>query len=1334
MTQLSDNPNKNNYKEESFQSITQQESQSKEQVVLGKRQLMSILKDVQIELSQADGEETKSLRQKIHKLTELLNSLSQSNGKSRKKIQAIAKKIRQASDLDTAVATAVNEVKNVLGANRVLVYQLTESTMGKVIAESMENGFTPTLGTTLPLVAFGGGKAAEYHSQGFLTIGNRARTPYQQQLLEKFQIQSSLALPILVNSDSIENNTYALDKVWGLLVIQQCDRSRQWQEGEINLLSQISIELTLVLQQKQSSLKLGQQKDIFTSVNQQMQQVMQNLLEQMRQSLKADRVLVYGYNPDWSGEILAESVDSNWQRAGNSFDRDYFLTPENCKRFYVVNDIYTQGFARCLVEALEKLQVRAYIVVPIEYNNQLLGLLAAYQNSGPRNWQESEVNMMLSEAAKFSFPLQQTTFVRHSQFQTKQMEKRFERERGLTKMLERMRLAKNEQTVFQIATQDGRKLLEVDRFAVYRFNPDWSGEFIAESVAAGWSKLLESVPIVQDTFLQETQGGRYKHGECFAVDDIYLVGHKACHVELLEQFEARAYAIAPIFVADKKLWGFVAIYQNSGSRKWQTDEVDALRQIGLQVGIAMQQISYIEQLQAKAEQEKARSRIVERINQSLEIDDIFTTVTQEVRQALKADRSVVYQFNPDWSGQVIAESVAMGWMPLLIEQTKDEILTGNRTQSDRCLLRKWSAGDIIEPDTFLQQTRGGRYVRGQKFTAVDDIYTKDFPACYIESLEKYQARAYIISPIFQGDKLWGLLGVYQNSGPRTWQESEAQLMMQIATQLPGVLQQAQLLQQIQTRNEELTKRAEREAASVEFSARLVSRLAEVAQENTDPNTILEFATNQLRQVLKADRVGVYRFDSDWMGEFIVESVGSNWPKLVGTELAKVQDTYLKETKGGRYVRKESLQVNNIYEAGHDPCHIQLLEKWGTKAYMISPIFQGDRLWGLLGVYQNDRPREWEVSEQAIVEQVATQIGVTLQLSKYLSKLRSQEKQLTEVVEREKTERENLQRGALRVLRALQPSFQGDLTVRAPLSEDEIGTIADGYNTTIDSLRDLVRQVQVAAARVSETSSVNTDSVNKLSNQAGQQVDRLEEALQKLQLMLASAQTVTTDAQKVEEAVQEANYTVQAGDSLMERTVDGISEIRETVSETAKKIKRLGEASQKISKVVNLIENFATQTNLLSLNAAIEATRAGEYGKGFAVVADEVRSLAYQSANATTEIERLVNEIQAGTKEVTEAMEVGIAQVVQGTELVNETRLSLNAIVTSTTQISELVQGITQTASVQTQQSQALTEAMNEVSAIANQTSENANSISDSFLDLLGTSQELQASVSKFKVD
>jgi methyl-accepting chemotaxis protein PixJ len=153
-----------------------------------------------------------------------------------------------------------------------------------------------------------------------------------------------------------------------------------------------------------------------------------------------------------------------------------------------------------------------------------------------------------------------------------------------------------------------------------------------------------------------------------------------------------------------------------------------------------------------------------------------------------------------------------------------------------------------------------------------------------------------------------------------------------------------------------------------------------------------------------------------------------------------------------------------------------------------------------------------------------------------------------------------------------------------------------------------------------------------------------------------------------------------------------------------------------------------------LNAAIEATRAGEYGRGFVVVADEVRSLARQSADATTEIAQLVQEIQEGTSEVSTAMETGIEQVAAGTNFVTDARQHLNAIVEATAQISQLVEGISQATHIQAQQFQSVTQTMSHVAAISNKTSEDSIEISTSFKDLLAMAQNLQSSADQFKVD
>jgi methyl-accepting chemotaxis protein PixJ len=1245
---------------------------------------------------------------------------SNTNAMTRDKIQPIVSQIRQASDGSAALDVAVREIKSTFGIDRVLIYQFENNNAGKVAAEALWSGFTPMLGETVSPLTFGAANAKEYQIQGAIaTIVNSGNiSPYQKQLLEHFQIQSSLSVPIFFRGyDAIAKN-YGLHRIWGLLVLQSCRQVRNWSENEINFLDRISLELTLALQTSQPLLQTVQQGDLSARINSEALELMQGWLDEIRQSLKVDRSLVYAYYPDGSGKTLAESFDSAWSKVGSALENDW-VAGEETKEIYVVNDISTKKFPRCLLEEYAKIQAKAYIVVPIYQGKELLGLLSIFQNSAPRSWQEGEIELMRQYAERFSFPLQQTAVGRNEGFKNKKAEIALKRERAFNKILDRIRNATDEKIVWQIATQEGRKLLNLDRLGVYRFNPDWSGYFVAESATPGWVDLVTNSPLVADTYLQETQGGRYKTGGYLAIEDIYLSGHQECHIEILESFEARAYVLTPIFTANNKLWGLLGAYQNTATRRWQEDEIDALKQIGLQVGIAMQQILYIKQLETRAEQEKAINKITERVRQSFAIEDIFKNVSQALRQTLKVDRSVVYQFNEDWSGQVIAEAVSAGWTSLLVEQQDDAVLMGNLTREARCILRKWDTKDITAADTYLQETQGGRYAQGDRVTAINDIYKANFSNCYIEFLEKYQAKAYVIAPIFQGEKLWGLLGVYQNSESRNWEQSEAELVVQIANQVSLALQQANLVGQLQNSNAQITQKAEREAAMMQLSSRAVSRLAELSQENGDASKILNFAAEELRKLLKLDRVGILHLNPSRSGKLVVESVGANCVRILGTPQAEIGS-----------IAKKDLESSESSKGEEAP----IWEQWGAKSYLLAPISKGDTLWGLLGIFQNGESRIWDASERNLLKQIATQIGVALQLSEYLSQTIEQEKQLSSNAAREKEARENLEREALNILKALEPSFRGDLTVRAPLSETEIGTIADGYNTTIQSLRELVRKVQTAAASVSKTSSSNNNLVIELSTQAKREVRQLERALEQVRSIAVSSQEVASFAKKIEQMVAETNDTVMSGDDLMEQTVAEIAEIRTTVAETGKKIKRLGETFQKISKVVNLIENFATQTNLLALNAAIEATRAGEYGKGFAVVADEVRSLAYQSANATTEISRLVEEIRTSTNEVTEAMEIGIAQVVQGTQLVNNTRQNSFAIVQATGEIGASIELITKSANTQNEQAQILTDFMQEVATLANHTSDSAAKIASSFRELLATSNNLENSVSQFKVD
>ncbi|MBD1909414.1 methyl-accepting chemotaxis protein [Leptolyngbya sp. FACHB-16] len=344
------------------------------------------------------------------------------------------------------------------------------------------------------------------------------------------------------------------------------------------------------------------------------------------------------------------------------------------------------------------------------------------------------------------------------------------------------------------------------------------------------------------------------------------------------------------------------------------------------------------------------------------------------------------------------------------------------------------------------------------------------------------------------------------------------------------------------------------------------------------------------------------------------------------------------------------------------------------------------------------------------------------------------RQQTEYARQQQEAKEFLQNRALELLMEVSPLREGDLTIRANVTEDEIGTIADSYNATISSLKRIVAQVQSVAVRVAHAAEENQDSLTELTGDAQQQANSVQQALNRIEEMSRSIQMVAQGAQEAQQAVRIANETVIQGDAAMNRTVEGIMAIRETVAETAKKVKQLGESSQKISKVVNLIGTFAAQTNLLALNASIEAARAGEEGRGFAVVADEVRSLARQSAKATAEIEQLVASIQTETNEVVSAMEEGTQQVVTGTQLVEETRQSLNQIAKASEQISQLVQTITEAAIAQSENSALVSETITSVAGLANNTSVRASTLLETFQDLLSVAQDLQTTVSQFKLN
>ncbi len=374
-------------------------------------------------------------------------------------------------------------------------------------------------------------------------------------------------------------------------------------------------------------------------------------------------------------------------------------------------------------------------------------------------------------------------------------------------------------------------------------------------------------------------------------------------------------------------------------------------------------------------------------------------------------------------------------------------------------------------------------------------------------------------------------------------------------------------------------------------------------------------------------------------------------------------------------------------------------------------------------------RQWTLEEQTFITSLSE--AITLAMQSQERERAEAELRASEQEQREKNE--SLQRELLKLLMEVESASDGDLTVRADVSAGEIGIVADFFNAIIESMRDIVAQVKESAAQVNTSLSEDEEAMGALAQESLQQTQKIQKMLESVENMAISIQEVANNASQAAKVARTASSKALLGGEAMDRTVDSILQLRETVADTSKKVKQLGESSQQISKVVSLINQIALQTNLLAINASIEAARAGEEGRGFAVVAEEVGALAAQSAAATKDIEKLVESIQYSTSEVVDAMERGTTQVVEGSGRVEEAKLSLGQIIEESRQIDELVQSISEFTVSQTQTSEMVKTLMQELTQSAALSSESSGKVSHSIRATAGIAAKLQDTVDTFKV-
>lgn len=329
--------------------------------------------------------------------------------------------------------------------------------------------------------------------------------------------------------------------------------------------------------------------------------------------------------------------------------------------------------------------------------------------------------------------------------------------------------------------------------------------------------------------------------------------------------------------------------------------------------------------------------------------------------------------------------------------------------------------------------------------------------------------------------------------------------------------------------------------------------------------------------------------------------------------------------------------------------------------------------------------------------------------------------------------QNNQLAVLELLDEMGDLSEGDLTVRAQVKENITGAIADSVNYTIDSLRDVVTEINRATEQVNSATGAAQGTSTALLEAAEMQSEQITDTTKAVNGMTNSILQVSTNANQAAEVAQRSLQAASQGSQAVQNTIAGMNGIREQIQETSKRIKRLGESSQEIGEIVELISDITEQTNILALNAAIQAASAGEAGRGFTVVAEEVQRLAERSSEATKQIGAIVKTIQTDTNSAVAAMEKSTEGVVEGAKLSDAAGQALTEIETVTNNLARLIQSISTATEAQTEAASQVTQNMQQIQEITTLTTDGTKQTTESILQLTALADDLRKSVAGFKL-
>ncbi|NDJ19516.1 methyl-accepting chemotaxis protein [Myxacorys almedinensis] len=512
-------------------------------------------------------------------------------------------------------------------------------------------------------------------------------------------------------------------------------------------------------------------------------------------------------------------------------------------------------------------------------------------------------------------------------------------------------------------------------------------------------------------------------------------------------------------------------------------------------------------------------------------------------------------------------------------------------------------------------------------------------------------------------------------------------------------------------------------------AQAVSDITMQIRRSLNTDDIIQSTLEEVRKFLVVDRTMFYQFDHGSVnGTIIAESITDT----VDSILYKSVTDWLGLSQIEHYQKRTLWSIENAKADHISDRYRENLRNLNINAEIAVPIRRNGQLVGLLCAQtllsQNaPTPRIWQPSDLRFLSQLALQLGYALDQAQVLRE-RQEALQASELL------KETLQQQIIQLLGEVQGVARGDLTVRASIGSGDIGTVANSFNTIVESLRQIVLKAQHSATQVNHLLSENEASVRQLADESLHQTHETTRILESVEQMTESVEAVTERARQAAIVAQSASAAAHTGETAMESSVQSIMTLRSTIEGATKTVKQLGDSSQQIARIVSLIHELAAQTDVLAINASLEASRAGEQGRGFAIVASEIGELAARSTAATRDVEKIVEAVQHQTQEVVTVMGQTAVQVVESAHSLKNSRQSLVHMVHLSNQIDDLVRSLLDAMTAQTQTTDAVTALVKDVAHVSTRTSGSSRQVSKALRQTVDVAEELQRSVETFRVE